>query len=61
MIKILLLLFLTLKSCVVPYIPDPPENDQLLVVEGLISDQNDINTIKISKSRPLWVGKSLYF
>lgn len=61
MILILLMLFFALKSCVVPYIPDPPENDQLLVVEGLISDQNEINTIKISKSRPLWIGQGPVF
>jgi hypothetical protein len=55
---ILLILFFTLKSCVVPYIPEAPENDQLIVVEGLISDQNDVNTIKISKSRPLWTSQN---
>jgi len=54
---ILLILLFTLKSCVVPYIPEAPENDQLLVVEGLISDQKEVNTIKISKSRPLWTGQ----
>jgi hypothetical protein len=47
-----------LKGCVVPYIPEPPENDQLLVVEGLISDQAEVNTIKISRSRPLWTRQS---
>lgn len=58
---VLVILFFSLKSCVVPYIPDQPENDQLLVVEGLISDQNEVNTIKISKSRPLWIGQSPVF
>jgi Domain of unknown function (DUF4249) len=57
-IIMLLLLFFTLKSCVVPYIPDQPENDQLLVVEGLISDQYGVNTIKLSKSRPIWTGQN---
>ncbi len=55
-ITLLVLLFI-LKSCVVPYLPEAPENDQLLVVEGLISDQHEVNTIKISKSRPIWTGQ----
>jgi hypothetical protein len=28
---LLLLLFSVFKSCIVPYIPEPPENDELLV------------------------------
>jgi hypothetical protein len=58
LIILLLLLLVALKGCVVPYIPEPPENDQLLVVEGLISDQAEVNTIKISRSRPLWTHQS---
>lgn len=55
---ILFLLFSVFKSCIVPYIPEPPENDELLVVEGLISDQHEVNTIKLSKSLPLWKNQN---
>jgi hypothetical protein len=49
---------LTIKSCIVPYVPEPPENDELLVVEGLISDQHEVSTIKLSKSFPLWTNQN---
>ena len=55
---LLLLLFSVFKSCIVPYIPEPPENDELLVVEGLISDQHEVNRIKLSKSLPLWTTRN---
>jgi Domain of unknown function (DUF4249) len=55
---ILFLLFSVFKGCIVPYIPKPPENDELLVVEGLISDQHEVNTIKLSKSFPLWTTQN---
>jgi hypothetical protein len=52
--QILLLSFLVLLySCVVPFIPDTGEDKDLLVVEGLITDQPGPITIKLSKSRPL--------
>jgi hypothetical protein len=51
-------LFSVFKSCIVPYIPQPPENDELLVVEGLISDQHEANTIKLSKSFPIWTTQN---
>lgn len=55
---IFFLLFLAFKSCIVPYVPEPPENDELLVVEGLITDQHEVNTIKLSKSFPLWTTQN---
>jgi hypothetical protein len=55
---ILFLLFSVCKSCIVPYSPEPPENDELLVVEGLITDQHEINTIKLSKSFPIWANQN---
>ena len=47
-------LFSVFKSCIVPYFPEPVEKEELLVVEGLISDQHEVNSIKLSKSLPLW-------
>ena len=40
-------------SCVTKFIPEVNEAQELLVVEGLITDQPGINTIKLSKSVPL--------
>lgn len=44
---------LLLNSCIVQFIPETGENKDLLVVEGLITDQVGINTIKLSKALPL--------
>lgn len=52
--KILLFSFLLLiNGCIVQFIPETNEDQDLLVVEGLITDQHDINTVKLSKSLPL--------
>jgi hypothetical protein len=52
--KIILISFLLLvDSCITPLIPKTNEDKELLVVEGLITDQPDTNTIKLSKSLPL--------
>jgi hypothetical protein len=40
-------------SCITQFIPETDEDKDLLVVEGIISDQPGINTIKLSKSLPL--------
>jgi hypothetical protein len=48
------LLLLLLNSCIVEYVPITDEVAELLNVEGLITDQPGINTIKLSKSVPLW-------
>lgn len=51
---IILSLFLILAGgCVSQFIPEVSESQVLLVVEGLITDQPGVNTIKISKSVPL--------
>lgn len=49
----LLLLFL-IGSCIIEYIPETNEESELLNVEGTITDQPEINTVKLSKSIPLW-------
>jgi len=52
---ILLLLFLSsLAGCISPYVPETDEKEELLVVEGIITNQQGINTIKLSRSIPLW-------
>jgi hypothetical protein len=51
--KIILIPFLLLlNSCITPFIPHTNEDNKLLVVEGLITDQPDTNTIKLSRSLP---------
>ncbi len=50
-------LLLLVIGCSVEFIPDPEENKEQLVVEGMITDQNRINRIRLSGSLP--VGKPL--
>jgi hypothetical protein len=50
---ILLSAILIISSCITQFVPDASEEKELLVVEGLITDQPEINTIKLSLSRPL--------
>ncbi len=48
---------LALTGCTIQFIPDTDENKELLVVEGLITDQDRVNTVRLSRSLPL--GKPL--
>jgi hypothetical protein len=48
-----LLLLLLLDSCITQFIPKTSEDKEILVVEGLITDQPGINNIILSKSLPL--------
>jgi len=50
---IFLLTFLLLNSCITQFVPQIEESKELLVVQGLITDQHEIDTIKLSKSMPL--------
>jgi hypothetical protein len=50
-------LLLLVIGCSVEFIPDSEENKEQLVVEGMITDQNRINRIRLSRSLP--VGKPL--
>ncbi len=52
---ILLALMLLLTGCVTEFIPQITEEEEMLVVEGLITDRLGKNTIKLSKSMPLGV------
>jgi hypothetical protein len=54
----ILLILVNAYSCVINYVPKISAFEEVLVVEGSITDQPVINTIKITKSQPLW--KKLY-
>lgn len=47
-------LLLIISSCISNYVPNISDYEEQLVVEGLITDQPGINTIKISNSDQLW-------
>lgn len=44
---------LLLNGCITPFIPPTNEDIKLLIVEGLITDQQDTNTVKLSRSLPM--------
>jgi hypothetical protein len=50
-----LLFIINITGCIVQFIPKTDENQTLLVVEGLITDQPGENTIKLSESVPLGI------
>jgi hypothetical protein len=50
---ILFSIFIIVNGCITQFIPETEETQELLVVEGLVTDQPGINTIKLSKSLPL--------
>jgi hypothetical protein len=54
-INAIIILFLTLlfSRCITQFIPETTENQELLVVEGLVTDQPEPNIVKLSKSMPL--------
>jgi len=45
--------FLIISSCITQFVPETDENDTMLVVEGMITDQPGVYTVKLSKSLPL--------
>jgi hypothetical protein len=52
--KFILIIFIVpLGSCITEFIPETNELKELVVIEGLITDQSISNRIKISKSLPL--------
>jgi hypothetical protein len=44
---------LLITGCITPFVPETDETEELLVVQGLITDQPGPNTVKLSKSQPL--------
>lgn len=58
----LILLLAWVVGCTVEFFPDTDKNKETLVVEGMITDQNRVNRIKLSKSTPVGMpigGKSV--
>ena len=55
---LLTIILLITNSCIVQYYPTINVDDELLVVEGLITDQPRTNTIKLSKTFPLWRNRN---
>jgi hypothetical protein len=51
------LLLVLVIGCTIEFNPDTEENKEQLVVEGMITDQNRVNRIKLSRSLP--IGKPL--
>jgi len=49
---------MVLSSCIAQFIPEIDEEQELLVVEGLITDQPGTNTVKLSMSMPLGSKKT---
>jgi hypothetical protein len=54
---ILLSILLSFTSCITQFIPVIEEDKELLVVQGFITDQNETDTIKLSRSLPLGLKK----
>lgn len=50
---LVLLTLLLLNSCITQFIPKVNENKEMLIVDGLITDQPGKNTVKLSKSLPM--------
>jgi len=50
---ILSIIFLITGSCITQFLPETDEDPNLLVVEGIITDQPEAYTVKLSRSMPL--------
>jgi hypothetical protein len=48
-----ILVFLIISGCITQFIPETDENQELLVVEGLITDKPEVCKIKLSTSMRL--------
>jgi hypothetical protein len=48
-----IVIILVVGSCITQFVPETGEAQELLVVEGLITDQHDINTVKLSKTQSI--------
>lgn len=46
-------IFLAATGCITEFIPETTENQELMIVEGLITNQKEVNTVKLSKSQSL--------
>jgi hypothetical protein len=50
---IILLLSLSAAGCITQFVPETDEDKDILVVEGMITDQPETYTVKLSRSMPL--------
>lgn len=50
---LLLLILLLINGCIVQFIPETDEDQSMLVVEGLVTNQNRKYTVKLSRSVPI--------
>jgi hypothetical protein len=50
---ILSTILLSISGCITKFIPELDENRELLVVEGLLTDRIETNTIRLTKSLPI--------
>jgi hypothetical protein len=50
LLPLLAVLLFLINSCITPFIPEITEQKELLVVQGLITDQNETYMVKLSKS-----------
>ena len=46
-------ILLIISGCITPFLPETDEDPNLVVVEGLITDQPEVNMVKLSRSMPL--------
>ena len=53
----LFLSLLLMNTCVTEFVPDIEEDEQLLVVQGLLTDQPVRDTIYLSRSLPMGLKK----
>jgi hypothetical protein len=53
--QILPVLILFLSSCITQFVPETNEGKEFLIVEGLITNSQETNFVKLSKSLPLGV------
>jgi len=53
---IIIIYFIT-AGCVAEYFPDIRENDEVIVVKGLITDQPGENTVEIYRSLSIWTSE----
>jgi hypothetical protein len=49
----ILFIILIIGGCITPFLPETDEDPNLVVVEGLITDQLEVNTVRLSRSMPL--------
>ena len=52
----ILIVFLSAGSCITKFQPEIDEYENILVVEGLLTDENRVNSVKLSRTRKIGLG-----